>query len=383
MDLRVSGGKENPLKGKIALINLLSTGAGIGIVLLSMYALTDGPRGWAAAHAMGWIIWVVDISAVCIAGLMRLAGIYYWQNEIAREEHQSQLERTIQQSQHLEQENELLCEQLEELEAQISNMEQEGFAPQALEEARERAERLKHENTELRESLDVLARTNSELEARLMTFETRFIESDAALAKALARIAELERVQVSASVAHPTTTSPRSVQAALSLVQQLEQENMELADQVRLLEEQHSQSQTSLHRSVVDLKEKNRDLQTQVEQVSQKEKQPAMMPLSERLVETLLHEIENVLTNLPNRIAAESASQDALELVLAESESRVEQSEESQLAVVSAQNQEQTSEALEEDEDLIYLNAEDWRRPSRPVARRIGGGRPARRLVRR
>lgn len=373
------------MKGKIALINLLSVGAGIGIVLLSMYALTDGPRGWAVAHAMGWIVWVVDLAAVAIMGLTRLAGIYYFQNEIAREEHQSQLERTLQQTQQLEQENELLCEQLEELEDKLSKMERNGFAPQALEEARQEAARLKNENSELRVSLDTLTHTNRELEARLLSFEARFLEADAQLTKAMARIEELERVHSSLQVASATASTPRSIQTALTLVQQLETENTELVEQVKLLEEQHNQTESSMHRTMIELKEKNRELQAQLVERNQQETPVASKPIADKIMETLLHEIENVLTNLPSKIAQEAervSTSTPLELVSSEREASAMEAEEPVLAIVSNIETDH-EEMVQEDEDLIFISNEDWRRPLRPVARRNGGGRAPRRIARR
>lgn len=369
------------MKGKIGLTNLFSVVAGVGIIGLSIVSHHDKLRGWVTAHAMGWVVWVTDLSALCVAGLIRLAGIYYLQNEVAQEEYQEQLERTLTQAQHLEQENEALCDQLEELETQINRLEARGgYTPATLLEARAQAERLQAENAELKASVEALTKTNTELETRLLQFEARFLETDTQLSKALARLDELEKGASSAITVGEATSTPRSLHTALSLVQQLEMENAELSVQVKTIEEQSNETYANLHRSMVELKEQNRDLQQQLEQVQQPEAQPIAATsapvLSEKMVEVLLHEIESVLTKLPQKIEEQSSQEQATPLRMLTEE----QEEEPVLALVSVGEGESIEE---EDESHIYLTQENWQKPLRPIVRRVGGGGRGRRVARR
>jgi chromosome segregation ATPase len=365
-----------PLKGKIGLTNLFSVLAGVGIIGLSIVSHHDKLRGWATAHAMGWVVWVTDLSAICVAGLIRLAGIYYLQNEVAQEEYQEQLERTLTQAQQLEQENEALCDQLEELETQINQLEARGgYTPALLLEARAQAERLQLENAELKASVEALTKTNTEMESRLLQFEARFLETDTQLSKALSRIGELERSAISVNPLGENAATPRSLHTALSLVQQLEMENAELSVQVKTMEEQSNETYANLHRSMLELKEQNRDLQQQLEQVQQPEAPTAPAPtapvFSEKMVEVLLHEIESVLTKLPQKIEEQSTQEEPTTLRMFTEEL----AEEPALALVSVGD----GEPVEED---IYLMQESWQKPLRPIVRRVGGGR-GRRAVRR
>ncbi len=352
------------MKGKQGISILLSAVAGLSVIALSMFSLSDGLAGWSIAHGMGWMVWVTDLCALAIAGLAHLASSFYFQAGEAREESQERLESSILQVQLLEQENGELRKQRERLEAELETL---GIVdPFALLEARQRAETLQQENSELRAALAQLVDANAELEERLLRVEARFLESEELLTRALTRLTEIEENALALHVAPANLetlfNAPRSIQAALSLVQQLERENNELSVQVQSLAQENTEGLSTLHRATVELKEQNRALQTQVERIQAQERETREAQarrLSAQVVETLMHEIESALIALPQTNApekpAESAERPDLEIVTAIEEAG----------------------ANVEAEDLIYLHGRSLRSASR-----YGRGGRARRPVR-
>lgn len=233
-----------------------------------------GPSKWIAQHSTDLPVWVNDLLAFAVGGLVFLAGSFYLQGEATREEHREQLDQTIEQAQKLEQENIELCDQLDQLEVQINHLEVTGLGdPVAIEEARSKALQLQKENLELIErvrqletdsssTMNRFQEDNTRLQEQLHSLETSHQENQKLLETVMKQVADLEQVNQDLShqlqEKHVNTVivdNSEELIEARNRLTHLERTNADLKVQLHTVEAKYRANEDQLNRAVSQVAE--------------------------------------------------------------------------------------------------------------------------------
>ncbi len=261
------------MKKKQLIVIAFSVVATCLVLALSMIVY-KGPKQWISQHSTDLPVWVNDMLAFAMGGLVFYAGSLYLQGEAVREEHREQLEQTIEQAQKLEQENIELCDQLDQLEVQINHIEVHGLGdPAVIEEARSKALQLQKENLELIERVRQLEtdssstmhrfqEDNSRLQGQLQSLETSHQENQKLLETVMRQVADLEQVNQDLNLQlqekHVSTVivdNSEELAEARNRLTHLERTNADLKVQLHTVEAKYRANEDQLNRAVSQVAE--------------------------------------------------------------------------------------------------------------------------------